>query len=301
MGVAPRIINGDVDASFQHFPYVGFIDWSGTSTCTGSLVGAGFVLTAAHCFVDAADGRVAAAGEVRVWMYDAWYPAAAVTVHPDYITRELVDPAAQSNDVAMVQLSSWPPSVAPVALPTTAQLTEGQTVWAAGYGLTEQGVASEVPRYTDLTVLPDSATMAQFTDEFVAGGTSGYTCSGDSGGPVVVSSEGSHTLVGLTTRGPEVCTVSFSFYVDVMEHMEQIAAWMEGDSGNSTGIDEGSDTSEGSAILEDSSIEEGSTIVQDSTSEGSTSTSEGGVPSDPGAIEMVEGVVDQFICSLFGC
>lgn len=102
-----------------------------------------------------------------------------LSTHPptDY-TSFNVTFTQRANDIALLALTRQ--SSAPtVALPTAALPPAGERVWAAGYGVTENRTASSVLRYTDLrvmAVLPDGKATGGFSDNFCAGGFSGYTC-----------------------------------------------------------------------------------------------------------------------------
>ncbi|KAL4424333.1 hypothetical protein ABPG75_001634 [Micractinium tetrahymenae] len=237
-GVQPRIINGQVDTQAK-FPYASLILWdlgNAYGTCSGSLVAPGFVLTAAHCFEE--NGRKALPAEVRVWIYGTWHNVDTIMVHPGY--RNLDNPASEpSNDVAMLALASLS-SVPPARLPRWDQPTPGMKVWAAGYGITETGQSSDRLRYTTLTVL-DSGECPQgydktacptgFADDFVAGGFAGYTCNGDSGGPIVRATKTGDVVVGFTSFGDINCYVPFSYYVRIYDHRFQIAQWLQSRAG----------------------------------------------------------------------
>lgn len=234
MTVQPRIINGQVDTQAK-FPYASLVLWNlgnAYGTCSGSLVAPGFVLTAAHCFEE--NGRKAVPEEVRVWIYGTWHDVDAIMVHPGY--RNLDNPVSEpSNDVAMLALASLS-SVPPARLPHWDQPTPGMKVWAAGYGITETGQSSDRLRYTTLTVL-ESGTCPQgydktacppgYADDFVAGGFAGYTCNGDSGGPIVRATRTGDVVVGFTSFGDVDCYVPFSYYVRIYDHRIQIAQWLQ--------------------------------------------------------------------------
>ena len=66
-----------------------------------------------------------------------------------------------------------------------------------------------------------------FSDDFCAGGTSGYTCQGDSGGPVVRATSTGDELVGLTSWGDLDCYTPWSYYVRVADHLSTIGGWMQ--------------------------------------------------------------------------
>jgi secreted trypsin-like serine protease len=66
-----------------------------------------------------------------------------------------------------------------------------------------------------------------FSDDFCAGGTSGYTCQGDSGGPIVRATSEGDELVGLTSFGDADCYTPYSYYVRVADHLGTVNGWMQ--------------------------------------------------------------------------
>ncbi|KAI3436317.1 hypothetical protein D9Q98_002370 [Chlorella vulgaris] len=241
-----RIIDGTVDTGNEMFPYASYLEWDmgggQAATCTGSLIAADWVVTAAHCLTY--EGSDAQPAQMSVWISGTWYQAATIYVHESYADNE--GPRTQPGyDIGLVQLAQTS-SVSTVALPDAqTQLPAGSSVWAAGYGIDETGQASNVLRYTALTTFADGdqaqCPVQGFTDNFCAGGTDGYTCQGDSGGPIVLPTQTGDVLMGLTSWGPEDCRASYGFYVKVQSHLDWISAAMSG-SGTSTGIDPGTST-----------------------------------------------------------
>lgn len=99
----------------------------------------------------------------------------------DYAALTNLDRSGPSNDIALLTLAHPAAGAPTAALPDPAAAaavpSPGQRVWAAGWGLTEDGTASAALRYTDLRVLGEGEGGGKaFADNFVAGGTAGYTC-----------------------------------------------------------------------------------------------------------------------------
>jgi secreted trypsin-like serine protease len=152
-------------------------------------------------------------------------------------------PSGGKSDLALLSLASLPtgipsPLVAqPADFQATITSTEGVTICGFGQawdppGLSERrGIkrsASDVEVHPSPPApSPDSDFAAAF--EFLAGGRSNGTvadtCFGDSGGPVyVVNANGSHTLLGITSRGIGNVCGNGGIYTRIDAHRDWILA-----------------------------------------------------------------------------
>lgn len=212
--VLPRIVGGAPIASADAPWQVLFVINNGT-LCSGSLISATTVVSAAHCFAGVAPGAV------QGWTGVTNIPdrgkgtklsIAAVTVHPAY------NPATSANDVAVVQLGV-PADLAGVARTIALPVSQDPATWPAvgtgvtisGWGATSDGGApSDHLRAANVQILgsptdPCGAYGASFSAATTicaglpAGGVD--ACQGDSGGPLVATVNGLPVLAGLTSTG----------------------------------------------------------------------------------------------------
>ena len=221
----PRIISGSDVSSTAHPYQVRLSIRFGSSTyqCGGVIRDATHVMTAAHCVVNS--GQVAAASSVTVHYGNAnrsLQSAASVysvTPAPEYVAGDgTYDAALLTLNRALAGYGGS--TVQPVALASAAQLSSavgaGANAVVSGWGLTEQGSTSQNLKATTVTLRADSVCRNVYgsrtfvSARFVcAGGTGAQgstnnpdSCSGDSGGPMVISTSSGYALVGLVSFGP---------------------------------------------------------------------------------------------------
>ena len=175
--------------------------------CTGALIAPDVVLTAAHC-LDGLSARslevafgpsVAAATERRL--------VVATLIHPEW------NPETWEGDLALLRLDRAA-SIAPLPLPLPLLLplplprhaldaTDiGSQVRVVGYGETRD---LETPMGTKLEGF--GAISAVDGSDFTFTPDPAMTCHGDSGGPVLITRDGTEYLAGVTSHGDPACEV----------------------------------------------------------------------------------------------
>ncbi|XP_049802175.1 brachyurin-like isoform X3 [Schistocerca nitens] len=199
---AGRIVNG-APASLGQFPHQASIIMDYSYMCGGSLISASVVLTAGHC----ASGF--STWEVRLGL------TSLSIIEPSRVTIYTRSASVHSEyDIAVLFLGTNVPLntyIGLVNLPSRSQASnsfEGQTATVSGWGLnTDNGVIPDTLQYTTLNVMSNTQCSQYFGGPIYdftlcAVGSSGQsTCNGDSGGALVVGSQGSYTQIGIVSWG----------------------------------------------------------------------------------------------------
>ena len=240
--IETRIVGGTEVPSNSTYPWMVLLSESISTSnffCGGSLISDKWVLTAAHCVVDAVDGGIYAfIGEHDKLTADITANTITkIIIHPEY------DSVTSDNDIALLRLST-PSSVAPVNIitPAVATTLEGVSgdfiddVTVIGWGDTEEPVSQTYPdilREVDLPYISNVVCNdAQYLNGAVtanmmcagvpAGGVD--SCQGDSGGPLIFSDSGSWYQAGIVSWGYG-CAEPDSF--GVYTRVENYIDWIE--------------------------------------------------------------------------
>jgi len=187
-----------------------------TFFCGGTILDSTTILTAAHCYFGqdlTATNFYIAAGATHVQDSDAQVSFVdSITIHESYNSN------SPDNDVAILKLKTpltFNAKVKPACLPA-ATLTPSGVAVASGWGLTGQSpnvetldlmyVAKPVILNTQCTSPNTSWGTGQITSNMICAGDADggeSTCSGDSGGPLIVAGANDQaTLIGTTSFGP---------------------------------------------------------------------------------------------------
>jgi len=221
-GVAsPDIVGGDLVKATDTVAAstVGIIlqTSQGEGVCTGTLIAANIVLTAAHCVED-----VVAAVVVFGISMDTSKEGRSVdlvSVHPAYLPK--APGQGGWNDIALLRFAGALPKSAKVAeyLKAVTPLKKGLKAVAAGFGTTlanGRGVDEGTLRKTTLTLQNPAYEKTELLFPLSARG--GSTCHGDSGGPAYITQAGKLTVVGITSRGTGAGCDNVSIFTNVASH-----------------------------------------------------------------------------------
>lgn len=235
---ANTAVVGGSPAPIASFPFMARItahDALYEYTCTGTVVAPNLILTAAHCLLNESEtaflnpatfrvltgtGSLAVPGTVS--------GAERLVIDPGY---EPSGPLAHSHDAGLIQLSTSVTAPA-VKLATTAIWGVGTLGYTVGWGLDAQGELPSEMQVGETVVQSRSYCQTEFGSGFhpltqlcsidypsYAAGT----CSGDSGGPMLMTSNGELVEIGITSLGPEGCATN-SPRIDARVDVE--SAWV---------------------------------------------------------------------------
>jgi hypothetical protein len=229
---SPRIIGGSLVADQATAPWSVLITHGGL-LCSGSIIDAAHVITAAHCTQVGGEPAPVASYTVRAGLSSYAGdvdPAAAqargvaaVRVHPSWGSPRF------TGDVAILTLSnpfSITAAVSPVAVAQTAPAT-GSAVRVVGFGQFDPDMLDFRERVLETRIWPDIGCYAGIPAVLCIQTASGAVCPGDSGSGVVTQTT-PPTLVAVVDISVEgVCAVSTRGGVANLTSPE-ISAWLAG-------------------------------------------------------------------------
>ncbi|XP_067635726.1 collagenase-like [Eurosta solidaginis] len=197
VAVGPRIINGQTAAA-NDIPYqagLSLFDGENTLFCGGSLISKEWVLTAAHCTLNAISGTVYLGSINRLdSIVRLEVDKCDIKGHTAYDTETL------KNDIALIKIPAvkYSATIQPVSLPNCASTYPSyvdETVVASGCGRTSDKTTTYSPvlQFVNLKVISNEACAKEYPDihpENLCTSTVNRIghCKGDSGGPLVSAS-----------------------------------------------------------------------------------------------------------------
>jgi len=191
---------------------VALVDRNAQTFCTGTLIAARYVLSAAHCLQNFNDSLFIGFG--RNADEFTLIAASRFTINSNYTGSFRKSVPA---DIAIIELSQVAPAGhKPVAI-YKGELRTNDQLYLAGFGQTERASTGQL-LYT--TVRVSSQTASEIT---VFENRTG-ACYGDSGGPAFVLINNSLQVVGATSRGVAGCQGS-SIYTKAPYFISWLRSW----------------------------------------------------------------------------
>lgn len=217
------IIGGTID---KGDPSVVLVYWENTPgstyfhVCTGTVVSPHVVLTAAHCINPApAAYSILIASSLDEAETNDWYDVSGLIADPAFNASSLF----LGHDIGVViTVDALPVTPIPVNR-TPLQISQiGSALRLVGYGRTTAGSSAGTGTKRQVT-----ATLTGHNSLFIlAGDPTHNTCSGDSGGPALMTIAGTERVVGVTSYGDNLCAAEGKYtrvdsYLDFIDPIIQ--------------------------------------------------------------------------------
>jgi trypsin len=228
-----RIYNGS-PASGANFPNVALIMSSSGGRCTGTLIAPEWVVTAGHC-IPKSQGeslRIGLGGDAISEGFDEVFTSTTYAAHPRY------NADTWDYDAGLIRLPrrSLKPPVRLASREDRAGWQPGVPATIVGWGRTQEDppVTSSILRSATVNLQEESRCHELYRNYnegamMCAGGTGSDTCSGDSGGPLLVYSGSNVVQMGITSFGRACGPTSVGFYAWV----PAMRAWIDATVGSS--------------------------------------------------------------------
>ncbi|XP_064088187.1 proteoglycan 4-like [Macrobrachium nipponense] len=248
----PRIVGGQ-EASIYEYPWQALLKitssvFTSPATCGGSIIKKGWVLTAAHCFVNpftqllypqlgltivVAEHDINSATETEE--IEITPTGNSLFIHPQY---KQGNPNSEEHDIALVFLGgtlTFGSGIKPICMPLASDYTPEKEVVVTGWGVTQyqgtqanklQEVALKLKSQADCKTLNDNAPQTYIiSDNMVCAlAPNKDACQGDSGGPLVTqSADGRWIQLGVVSFGYECAVENVpGFYTNLANYVDWI-------------------------------------------------------------------------------
>lgn len=185
--------------------------------CTGSIIAANVVLTAAHCVEDVSEMNVIF--DVKIRSGAERRLADKFIIHSSWATNQ--NNQFDNGDIALLHYKGTTPKGYKPAtlLKDKTKLINGAKVLLAGYGITDDDADdSGILRQVNVTIAKSNFGKTEIAMEQRDGRGA---CQGDSGGPAYINVAGKNLLFGVTSRGAEKCAI-FGIYTSTLPYQSWI-------------------------------------------------------------------------------
>ncbi|CAH2216406.1 jg25931, partial [Pararge aegeria aegeria] len=254
-----KIFNGKI-AKLYELPWMALIAYETENGsefhCAGSVINSRYILTAAHCVFNTEYSKYERITSVRIGEVNLQTPYDCQGVGANLICECIIQNinvediiphenfgglTSKQNDIALLRLSepiNFTRNAFPICLPVSSDLRniglEGKKAVVAGWGLTENYIKSNILLKIEIPIWSSRRCRKVWNrgnDDFkklCAGGSIQDSCTGDSGGPLIVDSyyvgRRSYVQYGIISYGPKPCaTVGIpGVYTYVDKYMQWI-------------------------------------------------------------------------------
>ncbi len=182
---------------------------SGSHFCGGTLVAAGWVLTASHCVAGKSPSAISVVVGRTTLSGTGGYTRSIsqIYMHPDY-----GNPVSYAHDAALLRLSADITAIAPIRVADAADdvyEAPGNYVTTAGWGTTKSGFpcCPDNMREVDVPIVSDADCALAYgsslhAPSMICAGERGKdSCQGDSGGPLFETTAAGYVQLGTVSWG----------------------------------------------------------------------------------------------------